>query len=55
VIDIMNCSFAYETLTFDLSMSLLFLSLLVMFLSVRSLTEDKYVMQVRYVDLVLSS
>ena len=42
MIELRNCSFAYETLTVDLSMPLLFPKLVVMFLGVRPLTKDEH-------------
>ena len=42
MIELKDCSFAYETLTVDLSMPLLFPKLVVMFLGVRPLTEDEH-------------
>ena len=42
VIELRNYSCAYETLTADLSMALLFPKLVVMFLGVRPLTEDEH-------------
>ena len=42
VIELRNYSCAYETLTADLSMPLLFSKLVVMFLGVRPLTEDEH-------------
>ena len=43
MIELRNYSCAYETLTADLSMPLLFPKLVVMFLGVRPLTEDEHI------------
>ena len=42
MIELSNYLFAYEALTVDLSMPLLFPKLMVMFLSARPLTEDEH-------------
>ena len=42
MIELKDCSFAYETLTVDLSMPLLFPKLVVMFPGVKPLTEDEH-------------